>query len=275
MGLFDIIGKVSDPADVFGVRSGAAAAETAKDLGYKSAAMQQEWMDYIKSQSEPFQESALRALPVQEAMIGLGEPGAQQAEVQKLMESPFYQSMLGQGEEAVGRNLSMTGGLRSGTANEALAQNSQNVLQSLYQNKLQNLGTLSGRGLQSQQLGQQGGAQALGDLTSTFGQIGNVGIGQAANQQNTAMGLAGMAASLFSDERLKTNINKIGEKNGLPFYEWEWNETAKEKFGLEGKEQGHMATDVELKYPDAVNIKDGYRFVDYGLVKEMSERGAA
>ncbi len=266
MGLLSTISKISDPADVFGTRAGAAAAETSRELGLQSAAMQRDWMDYIKSQSEPFQEAALRALPVQEALIGLGDPDLQMMEIQKIKDSPFYQSMISQGEEAVGRNLSMTGGLRSGTAKEALAQSTQNVLQSLYDQKLQNLGTISGRGLQSQQVGQQGGAQALGELTGTLGQIGNIGVSQAAQQQNTAMGIAGLVGSFFSDERLKTNINKIGERDGLPLYEWEWNETAQNKFGLEGKEQGHMVSDVELEYPEAVGEKDGYKTVNYDLV---------
>lgn len=268
MGLMDWI---SDPGDVFGHRAGAKATESAERMGYESIAMQQDWMDYIKSQSEPFQDAALRALPVQESLIGLGDPDLQELEIQKLKDSPFYQSMLSQGREEVGRNLSMTGNLRSGTAKRALAQSSQNVLQDLYSQKLQHLGTISGRGLQSQQLNQQGGTQALSEMTGALGQIGSMGISSAAQRQNQTMGaIGGAAAAIFSDEQLKTNINKIGEKNGLPFYEWEWNETAKTKFGLEGKEQGHMASDVELEYPEAVGKKDGYRTVNYDLIEKRA-----
>lgn len=63
----------------------------------------------------------------------------QQDFIGDVQSSPFYQSMINQGEQAVGRNMSMTGGLRSGTANEALAQNSQNVLQNLVNQRLQGL----------------------------------------------------------------------------------------------------------------------------------------
>lgn len=270
MGLLDTISKVSDPADVFGTRSGAAAAETAKDLGYQSVALQREWLDYIRSQTEPFQESALRALPMQEALIGVSGPEAQAEAIANLESSPLFQSMIDQGEEAILQRASATGGLRGGNTQAALAQFRPQLLSQTIEQQLNRLGGLSGRGLQSQQLGQAGGAQALGELTGTMGQIGNIGVSQAAQQQNTAMGIAGLVASFFSDERLKTNINKIGEKNGLPLYEWEWNQTAKDKFGLEGKDAGHMATDVELKYPEAISVKDGYKQVNYGLIEELA-----
>lgn len=81
-----------------------------------------------------------------------------------------------------------------------------------------------------------------------------------------AVGVLGSLFSMFSDERLKTNINKIGEKHGLPWYEWEWNKTAKDKFNLEGKQQGHMVSDVEIKYPDAVKMHEGYKTVDYSAL---------
>jgi len=42
------------------------------------------------------------------------------------------------------------------------------------------------------------------------------------------------------------------------------------KFGLEGKQQGHMVSDVEFKYPDAVGEKDGYKTVNYDFIKDAA-----
>lgn len=271
MGIFKTVAKITDPGDFFGARSSEKAAKDAKSLGEQTLASQAEWMDYMKAQNEPFSESALRALPVQEAMVGIGGIDAQQAEVDNIMASPFYSQLVDVGENAIARNAQATGGFRTGTNQENLAKNEQEVLRGLWDQKLQNLGSLSTRGMNSQSMMQQGGSQSLDQMASTMSGIGNIGISSAANQQNKAMGIAGMAASIFSDERLKTNINKIGDKDGLPLYEWEWNETAMEKFGLEGKHEGHMVSDVEFEYPEAVGEQDGYKTVNY----EMIGRSAA
>jgi hypothetical protein len=86
---------------------------------------------------------------------------------------------------------------------------------------------------------------------------------QAAGTQSAVSG-AGAVLSMFSDERLKTNVVRVGTKHNMPWYTWQWNDIAKDKFGLEGTEVGHMATDVELNYPELIAIVDGYKTVNYG-----------
>ena len=99
---------------------------------------QQQALDYVMAREE---------LPLQyrdQALASLGDyflGGNQQQFIDQAMQSPMYQSMLQQGEDAILRQASATGGLRSGNVQQALAQNSQNVLNQLVQ---QQLGGISG-----------------------------------------------------------------------------------------------------------------------------------
>ena len=86
------------------------------------------------------------------------------------------------------------------------------------------------------------------------------------NWLQDASSLAATAASLysiFSDERLKDNVELIGEINGFNKYKWTWNKRAA-LLGLSGEGEGVMADEVELTKPEAVSMKAGYKVVDYG-----------
>ena len=78
-----------------------------------------------------------------------------------------------------------------------------------------------------------------------------------------------VAGSLFgSDIRLKTNIKRIGTlPNGLPMYQWAWNEIAK-KLGLDDNPTtGVMAHEAREVMPEAViEGEDGYLRVNYGMI---------
>ena len=96
---------------------------------------------------------------------------------------------------------------------------------------------------------QQSGANAL-----TSGLFGLGGAAMAA-PAGTFAGLA----SLFSDRRLKSNIERIGtHKLGIGLYEYDI-------FG--GRQQGVMADEVEKVMPEAVLMHpSGYKMVNYGLL---------
>lgn len=96
-----------------------------------------------------------------------------------------------------------------------------------------------------------GGAAQFGGLARDVG--GFVGA---------SGGIAGIASSIgsfFSDERLKKNIKKVGEKNGLNLYEYEylW---SPQKF------IGYIAQEVEKLYPKAVKEVKGFKSVNYGAI---------
>ncbi len=80
---------------------------------------------------------------------------------------------------------------------------------------------------------------------------------------------AGLASAVtgavaMSDVELKENIRRVGDyDNNLGWYEWDWNNKAKE-IGIEAEPTaGFLAQEVLEVEPEAVTIKDGYYAVDY------------
>jgi hypothetical protein len=71
------------------------------------------------------------------------------------------------------------------------------------------------------------------------------------------LGAGASAAKLFSDERLKTDIKRVGTlDNGLPVYTFRYRGASKIQMGV-------MAQDVEQVIPDAVEDFGSYKIVDY------------
>jgi len=163
------------------------------------------------------------------------------------------------------------------------AQNSYNLSQGFYTQPGLNL---LGSAPMSYQQGQnflQTGLGAIGAGTPQLfdTSVGlNLGAAQRANQlaaqsanaqaaaaQNAGiMGAIGNVAGaavplMFSDRRLKTDIEKVGETNkGLPIYTYKYK-------GDNTTQMGVMAQDVEKKTPKAVKEVGGFKAVDYKLVK--------
>jgi hypothetical protein len=161
------------------------------------------------------------------------------------------------------------------------------LLGGLQQEQLRGLGLLGGIGAQQQALQQRAIDAQRGEfaralaypqqqlsllqaglgtpLISTSGTSSERGLsgtefGQAAAGVGTLVGL-------FSDERLKENVQKIGEsKNGHNLYIWNWNDKAKD-LGIDSPTIGVIAQEVMKYMPEAVS-KDasGYYKVNYGVL---------
>lgn len=95
----------------------------------------------------------------------------------------------------------------------------------------------------------------------------------ATNAQNAAsggfmsglMGLGGAGIMRYSDERLKTDITKIGSlDNGLNLYSYNY----KDGYDLpEGRQVGVMAQEVEAIMPEAVvEMDNGFKAVNYAML---------
>jgi len=74
-------------------------------------------------------------------------------------------------------------------------------------------------------------------------------------------------AGMFSDERLKSDIKKVGQYNGFNLYEWTWNELMPEVFKRGKSGFGVLAQEIEKLMPSAV-IEDasGFKKVNYQQV---------
>lgn len=234
------------------------------DAQREAAQVNQEYLDksldYQKEVQQPVLDLRNQALP---QLYGFYDPTnsqGQQQFIDQAQSSPFYKSMINQGEEAVARNAAATGNLRSGSANLALAQNSQNVLQNLVNQNLSGLSSFAQTPINT---------SGISNTYQNMGtNAGNSLIQQAQTRQDglgQLLDLGISAASMASDPRLKVNVQHTGEQNGYPTYTWEWNDKAAE-LGLSGKAYGTMSTDVSRVNPDAVITKNGYDTVDYSAI---------
>ena len=208
------------------------------------------------------------------------------------------------GEEAILRNAGMTGGLRSGDVQENLydynTQLQNMALLTSYNEQVKGLEGMAGIPSNTGQIAgmmtdigntQAGGvigagtteAQGIRGSGSVYaqgvvgsgtdlsqGMIASTQFGATANQNSMTnmLQLAGLgisAAAMFSDRRLKINVEKIGEINGFNFYSFDWNSIAN-KLGLFGTTCGCMAEEVFKKNPKAVSFKNNFLFVDYSMI---------
>lgn len=252
--------------DFSGEKAGKAAAGASRDAANIQAQAQREALQYLKEREalpQQFRETALKSLA---GAYGLGGGDTAQQFLSSAQSSPIYQAIMGnipQMEESILRNQAATGALRTGGTELMLAENQRNT-------RAQALGaTLSG-------------IQGMAQLPSNAGQIagGIAGIGQTQAQGITAaeqakqmaaqqgmgnmlgFGQLGLSAlTAFCDPRLKANVVKIGEAEGIQIYEWDWNEEAA-KLGLYGKGQGPMADEIKRIWPERVTTRNGYLYVE-------------
>ena len=249
--------------------TGKSAAKEARTAAGEQLGFQREALDYLKeAEAAPrfYRENALSQIAGIFGLPGFqGEsPIGMEGFVSSLRDDPFYQANVEAGEEAILRNLSATGGLRSGTAQEALAENQQNVLQNIFQQRLGGLQGLANLPSNVNQIAQN--IQGLGETTAQ-GRIA------AANARQQGMGnifsgiMSGLAA--FSDPRLKKNIKVIGKFKGFDWCNWDWNEEAG-KLGLKGRGVGLMADEIAKTHPEFTGKSNGYLVVHYDKLMEAA-----
>lgn len=78
-----------------------------------------------------------------------------------------------------------------------------------------------------------------------------------------------LAASIFSDERLKDDIEYFDTlSNGVKLYTWKWNEEAKRIGADVNPPFGVIAQQIKETHPDAIYVgADGYLRVNYGMIQ--------
>lgn len=192
---------------------------------------------------------------------------------QNFQEDPGTQYRREQGMRSIDRQSSKMGGLGGGSRLKELSRFNQQLANEQLGNRLNRLGGLAqtdigiGSNLANLRTGLGSAqAQSMQNMgTSLSNQYSNVAAAKNQGGQN----MLGMGAMMFgSDRRLKENIHKIGETNGLAVYKWDW---LKEYEWLV-KDQvpiGFIADEVEKLYPEAVTRnKDGFQFVNYAMILE-------
>lgn len=191
-------------------------------------------------------------------------------QINQIMNGGYFNDLVDERTRAVQGQLSAGGLTRSGTAMQEAANIPTDIalqVRSMLTGQNQNLATMGANAItgnastamplyNAMQAPAQ--AQAAGQLGAAQASAGGV-----QNILNTGL-TAGLMYKAFSDPRLKTNIQKIGEMGPLNVYSWDWKEER------DDPTQGFMSTEVREIFPQHVSVVDGYDMVDYpGVLQEL------
>jgi len=149
---------------------------------------------------QPYTEAGVPALQQMQAALGLAGPEAQAEFVQMQEQSPIFQALARQGEEAMLQQASATGGVRGGNLQGALLQFRPGLLNQFINQQFGRLGGLAQMGQQSAAGVGAAGMETAGALANLLGQAGaaragaTLGSGQAwGNLLSLPMQFAGLA----------------------------------------------------------------------------------
>ena len=249
MGLLSVLGGIAGNFFLPGVGGAIGAGlggaiEGSESVGQASQVQQQasqagideqrRQFDAIRQLLQPYNEAGTGALAQQQALLGLGAPGAQQQAIAALQGSPQFAALQQQGENAILQNASATGGLRGGNVQAALAQFRPQLLSGLIEQQYGRLGGLTSIGQNAAAgvgnagmstgtniaalLGQQGRAEAGGILGQQSALTGGINKAFGALQGAGGFGnLFGNDASSLQARFSQTPLGSSGVGSGLAY----------------------------------------------------------
>lgn len=274
------------------VKNAAGRASASQEAASREAIeLQRETRDLMRQDLAPFRD--IYTPQIGQQLTGMATTGADFSGIQPLqqidpMQDTAFRALADEASRRVFSNQAARGKLGSGGTAEALqsqlvglgeamrgqraAEQAQQFGQQLQLatipqqqqfNQLLNLANLG----QSAAAGQASAAGAAGsnisDLLTGIGNAQAAGIvgGAQAKQQALSglmqmLGTAGGTAAM-SDARAKENIKRVGDINGIPWFEYDYIDGAK-------NQQGTIAQLIQDDHPDAVVEIDGMLHVDYG-----------
>lgn len=106
-------------------------------------------------------------------LIGVNGDQAQAAGLVNIKDSPLYESLYRNGEEAVLQNASATGGIRGGNTQRSLADFGSDTFAQLYQQQMQQLAGLSGLAMGGTDSVAAFGQQTANNVSNIYGQQGD------------------------------------------------------------------------------------------------------
>lgn len=140
-------------------------------------AEQRRQFDSIQQLLSPWVGTGYGALASQADLMGLRGDEAQKTAISAIENGSEYQEYVKQGEEAILQNASATGGLRGGNTQGALAEYRPQLLNSLINQRFNQLGTLSTGGQNSAALTATAASTTGTNVSNLLGSIGSAQAG--------------------------------------------------------------------------------------------------
>jgi len=207
-----VAAAVIGSAVIGGVVSSSAASKAGRaqvQAADRSAEEQRAAREEMRTLLNPYVSAGTPALQAQMAALGLSGPEAQQAYVAEQEQSPIFQALARQQEEAILQNASATGGLRGGNVQGALAQFRPALLNQFLEQQYGRLGGMT-------QLGQRSaaGVGAAGMDTATqigqaYTQAGQARAGSIMGQANAFNQALGTITGFGTSAAGQSAIGKI------------------------------------------------------------------
>lgn len=239
-------------------------ADAALSEGYGQA---QNYYNQGFDQLTPYANGGLNAQTRYNDLLGLNGDAARSAGQQTYQSDPMFSAVLGDQSNALLRQQNARGGIYNGTAVQAAGrlglQNYQNYLGQLQGQGSQGLGAAtnqaqirSGQGDSAFNYGATRASNEIG-YGNARAQASQGGVNNLLNLGSTVL----KGAALFSDARLKRNVERVGTMpSGLPLHEFEY---------IWGPEKfvGVLAQEALAYRPEAVSMDDsGFLKVNYSLL---------
>lgn len=167
-----IIGGSALAGSAISSRGAQKAAGQQAEASEAGIAEQRRQFDTLTELLKPYVAAGEPALQQQQALIGLRGAPEQKAAISGLEQSPFFQSAVRQGEEALLQRASATGGLRGGNIQAALAQFRPQMLESQIAQQYERLGGLTSLGQRSAAGQGAAGMESAGAIGELLAQRG-------------------------------------------------------------------------------------------------------
>ncbi|MEW8120063.1 MAG: tail fiber domain-containing protein [Candidatus Thiodiazotropha sp.] len=263
-------------SSLFGGGNANKAAKRAAEAQVKSTRL---GVDELRRQFDATQANLLPFIEAGQGVVGdvtsAGTVGGLNERLAAIMGGSQFDALVDEREREVQNHLARSGLRRSGAGIKAAAAIPTDLALAIEQVLFGRQANLMGSGQNAAAgLGAIGANTSGGvaDLFSQMGQARGNSILQAQQAdakaaENTVNTALTAAAIFFSDERLKENLQPIGEISGLTLYRWEWKPQFKYLIGAE-MSIGFSAQEVEEQYPEYVHEVNGIKAINYPALTE-------
>lgn len=194
-----VVGGTSLVSSAVGSKAAKGAGQLQYDASMAGVEETRAAREEMRALLEPYVAAGGPALQAQMGALGLAGPEAQQAYVAQQEQSPAFQALARQQEEAILQNASATGGLRGGNVQGALAQFRPALLNQFLEQQYGRLGGMTALGQQSAAGVGTSGMQSAGSIADLLAQGGAAQAGAklgAANAWQQSLSLPAQFAGL-------------------------------------------------------------------------------